>query len=47
MGRLSADFSEAFRRDLKKKARRRGWDLSKLAEAIDLVIRTPPSRTRS
>lgn len=42
MGRLSADFSEAFRRDLKKKARRRGWDLSKLAEVIDLVIENSP-----
>ena len=27
MARLTADFSGAFRRDLKKKASRRGWDL--------------------
>ena len=30
MPRLTADFSSAFKRDLKKKARRRGWDLSEL-----------------
>ncbi|MBP3883397.1 MAG: hypothetical protein J6D54_00450 [Olsenella sp.] len=38
MGRLSADFSSAFRRDLKKKARKRGWDLSELERVIDLVL---------
>lgn len=38
MPRLSADFSAAFRRDLKKKAKRRGWNLSELEHVIDLVI---------
>ncbi len=38
MGRLTADFSEAFARDVKKKARRRGWDLSELEKVIDLVL---------
>ena len=30
MSRLTADFSSAFKRDLKRKAKRRGWDLSEL-----------------
>ena len=38
MARLSADFSTAFSRDLKKKARKRQGDLSKLKEVIELVI---------
>lgn len=38
MGRLSAEFSTAFSRDLKKKARRRNWDLEELNELIDLVL---------
>jgi len=38
MGRLSAEFSTAFSRDLKKKARRRNWDLEELKELIDLVL---------
>lgn len=38
MGRLSAEFSTAFSRDLKKKARRRNWDLKELKELIDLVL---------
>lgn len=42
MGRLTADFSSAFERDLKKKARRRGWDLSELEKVIDLVIENTP-----
>lgn len=42
MGRLSADFSSAFRRDLKKKAVRRGWDLSELEKVIDLVVENTP-----
>lgn len=42
MGRLSADFSAAFKRDLKKKARRRNWDLSQLEKVIDLVIENSP-----
>lgn len=46
MPRLTADFSSAFKRDLKKKARRRGWDLSELEKVIDLVIEnTPESQT--
>lgn len=43
MTHLSADFSSAFERDLKKKARRRGWDLSELEKVIDLVIENTPS----
>lgn len=38
MARLTADFSSAFRRDLKKNAKRRKWDLSELEKVIDLVI---------
>jgi mRNA interferase YafQ len=38
MGRLAADFSSAFERDIKKKARKRGWDLSELERVIDLVL---------
>lgn len=38
MGRLTADFSAAFKRDLKKKAKRRGWDLTQLERVIDLVV---------
>lgn len=38
MGRLSAEFSTAFSRDLKKKARRRNWNLEELKELIDLVL---------
>lgn len=38
MGRLTADFSPAFSRDLKKKAARRGWDLAQLERVIDLVV---------
>ena len=42
MARLSAEFSSAFRRDLKKKARRRGWDLSELEKVINLVLDNSP-----
>ena len=38
MGRLTADYSAAFSRDLKKKAARRGWDLRQLARVVDLVL---------
>ena len=38
MARLTADFSSAFRRDIKKKAKKRGWNLDDLASLIDLVI---------
>lgn len=38
MGRLTADFATAFERDLKKKAKRRNWDLSELEKVIDLVV---------
>ncbi|WP_455026409.1 type II toxin-antitoxin system RelE/ParE family toxin [Olsenella uli] len=45
MERLSADFSAALQRDLKKKAARRGWDLSRLEEVVDSAPRrnTPES----
>lgn len=42
MARLAADFSSAFRRDLKRKARRWGWDLSELERVIDLVVENSP-----
>lgn len=42
MARLTADFSAAFQRDLKKKAKRRGWNLSELENTIDLVIENTP-----
>ena len=42
MARLTADFSGAFRRDLRKKASRRGWDLSELEKVVDLVIENTP-----
>ncbi len=42
MTRLTADYSKAFRRDLKKKARRRGWDLSELEKVIGLVVENTP-----
>lgn len=42
MPRLTADFSSAFRRDLKKKARKRGWDLSALERVVDLVLENSP-----
>lgn len=42
MARLTADFASAFRRDLKKKAKRRGWDLAELERVIDLVIENTP-----
>lgn len=38
MGRLSAEFSTAFSRDLKKKAKRRNWNLEELRRLIDLVL---------
>lgn len=38
MARLTADFSTAFKRDLKKKASKRRWDLVKLQELITLVL---------
>lgn len=42
MGRLTAEFSAAFSRDLKKKARRHRWDLDELRKLIDLVIENTP-----
>lgn len=38
MGRLSAEFSTGFSRDLKKKAKRRNWNLEELRRLIDLVL---------
>lgn len=38
MGRLSTEFSTAFSRDLKKKAKRRNWNLEELRRLIDLVL---------
>jgi len=37
-GRLSAAFTSAFSRDLKKKASKRNWDLKELESVIDLVL---------
>lgn len=42
MSTLTAEFSAAFSRDLKKKARRRKWDLSELQKLIDLVLQNTP-----
>lgn len=42
MGRLTADFSAAFSRDLKKKAKQRNWDLAELQKLIDLVLENTP-----
>ncbi|WP_206392298.1 hypothetical protein [Olsenella sp. An188] len=42
MVRLTADFSSVFSRDLKKKARKRGWDLSELKSVIDLILENSP-----
>lgn len=36
--RLEAKFAPAFSRDLKKKAKKRSWDLTELEKVIDLVI---------
>lgn len=36
--RLKAKFAPAFSRDLKKKAKKRNWNLSELERVIDLVI---------
>lgn len=38
MGRLSADFSAAFSRDLKKVAKRQRKNISELDEVIELVL---------
>lgn len=42
MGRLTAAFLAAFSRDLKKKAKRRKWDLAERERLIDLVIENAP-----
>ncbi|MBS5478929.1 MAG: type II toxin-antitoxin system YafQ family toxin [Coriobacteriia bacterium] len=42
MGRLTADFSTSFSRDLKKNARRRSWNLADLQKLIDLVLENTP-----
>lgn len=42
MGRLTAEFSASFSRDLKKKAGRRRWNLGELQKVIDLVLENTP-----
>lgn len=42
MSRLTADFSAAFSRDLKKKASKRGWDLKQLEAVVNLVLENTP-----
>ena len=42
MGRLTADFSPAFSRDLKRKAAKRAWDLAQLERVVDLVTENSP-----
>jgi mRNA interferase YafQ len=42
MARLTAEFSAAFSRDLKKKAGRRKWELCELQRLIDLVLENSP-----
>ena len=44
MGGLTAEFSAAFSRDLKKKAIRRKWDLDELQKLVDLSHATQPGR---
>lgn len=46
MGALKPRFTSAFQRDLRKKARRRGWDLTHLEEVIDLVRENTPESRR-
>lgn len=41
MGRLTADFSAAFQRDLKK-AKRRDWNLSQPERVVNLVMENTP-----
>ena len=38
MVRLAAGFFSAFLRDLKKKARRRGWDLTELEKVVEKAV---------
>lgn len=45
MGRLTAEFTPAFSRDLKRKAKRRKWDLGELQKLIDLVVENSPEST--
>ena len=42
MSKLSAEFSSAFSRDLKKKAKRRNWNLDELQKLIDLILENSP-----
>lgn len=42
MTTLTAEFSAAFSRDLKKKAKRRNWNLTELQKLIDLVLQNTP-----
>ena len=37
-GRLTANFTSAFSRDLKKKAAKRRWNLDELEAVIDLIL---------
>lgn len=36
--RLEAKFTQAFSRDLKRKALKRNWDLSELEKVVDLIL---------
>lgn len=38
MARLTADFSAAFSRDLKRKASKRGWNLDQPKQVIELIL---------
>lgn len=42
MGKLRADFSSAFSRDLKKKVRRRNWNLDDLRNLVELILDNTP-----
>ena len=42
MATLIAKITPSFNRDLKRKAKRRGWDLDLLQEVIELVIENSP-----
>ena len=42
MSKLTADFSTAFSRDLKRKAAKRGWNLVELEKVVDLILENTP-----
>ena len=43
--RLEAKFTNAFSRDLKKKASKRNWNLSELEALVNLILENTPDAT--